>query len=118
MKRGFYRIPDPVWDKYIAEESLADGPVPRDLRQPVSAHTVSPEWRTTTVMQLAHGIYSTRDYSDLPILADALKTRAAIATTSSITSATRRRPTFAVAGHSTSCSAGKDSILRAANLLP
>jgi hypothetical protein len=31
-----------------------------------------PAWRTSTVMQLAQGIYDSRDFSSMPILADAL----------------------------------------------
>jgi hypothetical protein len=32
----------------------------------------SPEWRTTTAVQLAKGMYESRDFSAMPILADAL----------------------------------------------
>jgi hypothetical protein len=35
--------------------------------------TFDPEWRTTTAVQLAQGIYDSRDFSALPILADALQ---------------------------------------------
>ncbi|MFO0826435.1 MAG: hypothetical protein U0792_25500, partial [Gemmataceae bacterium] len=32
-----------------------------------------PEWRTSTVMSLAHQMYESRDFSTMPILADALQ---------------------------------------------
>jgi hypothetical protein len=32
-----------------------------------------PAWRTSTVVQLAQGVYESRDFSALPILADALQ---------------------------------------------
>ena len=33
----------------------------------------SPQWRTTTAMHLARGMYDSRDFSAMPILADALQ---------------------------------------------
>jgi hypothetical protein len=35
--------------------------------------TVDPAWRTTTAVQLAQGMYDSRDFSAMPILADALQ---------------------------------------------
>ena len=35
--------------------------------------TIDPEWRTSTVVQLAQGIYADRAFDRLPILADALQ---------------------------------------------
>lgn len=40
-----------------------------DLLAPVA---FDPEWRTSTVLQLAHGIYSEQAFDRMPILADAL----------------------------------------------
>jgi hypothetical protein len=34
---------------------------------------VLPEWRTTTVVQLARVMYESRDFTAMPILADALQ---------------------------------------------
>ncbi|QJW97301.1 hypothetical protein [Frigoriglobus tundricola] len=35
--------------------------------------TVNPSWRTTTVLELANQMYESRDFSPMPILADALQ---------------------------------------------
>jgi hypothetical protein len=35
--------------------------------------TLDPDWRTTTALQLAQGIYDSRDFTSMPILADALQ---------------------------------------------
>jgi hypothetical protein len=49
-------------------------PAIRDIvgtpRPPVA---FSPEWRTTTAVQLARGMYESRDFAAMPILADALQ---------------------------------------------
>ena len=36
-------------------------------------HRVAPEWRTRTVESIARGMYDARDFSRLPLLADALQ---------------------------------------------
>ena len=41
-----------------------------DVRQPISC---DPSWRTETVVLLAQGMYDSRDFSAMPILADALQ---------------------------------------------
>ncbi|MBA4189919.1 MAG: hypothetical protein C0467_18195 [Planctomycetaceae bacterium] len=35
--------------------------------------TFSPEWRTSTAVAIAQGMYESRDFSAMPILADALQ---------------------------------------------
>ncbi|MCE9566327.1 MAG: hypothetical protein K8U57_30250 [Planctomycetes bacterium] len=35
--------------------------------------TLSPEWRTTTVLALANQLYESRNFDAMPILADALQ---------------------------------------------
>ena len=35
--------------------------------------TLDPDWRTTTAMQIARGMYDSRDFAAMPILADALQ---------------------------------------------
>jgi hypothetical protein len=40
---------------------------------PFRAVAFSPQWRTTTAVQLARGMYEGRDFSAMPILADALQ---------------------------------------------
>jgi hypothetical protein len=35
--------------------------------------SINPGWRTTTAFQLAQGMYDSRDFSAMPILADALQ---------------------------------------------
>jgi hypothetical protein len=40
---------------------------------PFRSNSVSPDWRTQTAVALAHQIYESRDFSAMPILADALQ---------------------------------------------
>jgi hypothetical protein len=44
---------------------------PRPLRQPLQFFL--PEWRTSTAVALARGMYESRDFEAMPILADALQ---------------------------------------------
>jgi hypothetical protein len=48
-------------------------PVRDILSGPPLSITFVPEWRTTTAVQLAQGMYESRDFSAMPILADALQ---------------------------------------------
>jgi len=43
------------------------------LNPPYSLMALDPEWRTSTVIALAQGIFASRDFSAMPILADALQ---------------------------------------------
>ena len=43
------------------------------LRQPLPPRDLDPAWRTTTAVQLAQGMYDSRDFAAMPILADALQ---------------------------------------------
>ena len=55
-----------------ARTALAD--LLRDIfGNPFRPATFSPEWRTDTVLSLARGMYESRDFSAMPILADALQ---------------------------------------------
>ena len=46
----------------------------RDIfRNPFRPITLTPEWRTDTALSLAKGMYDSRDFSAMPILADALQ---------------------------------------------
>jgi hypothetical protein len=40
---------------------------------PFRSAAVDPAWRTSTVTALARGVYESRDFSAMPILADALQ---------------------------------------------
>jgi len=56
------------------EDEKANAKILREiLGNPFRPVTFDPEWRSSTVMQLAQGIYDERDFSTLPILADALQ---------------------------------------------
>jgi hypothetical protein len=49
-------------------------PLLRELiGNPFRPVTLSPEWLTSTVTAVARGMYDTRDFSPMPILADALQ---------------------------------------------
>jgi|SRR5579883_391650 len=56
------------------EENLAQAAILRDIvGNPFRPVTFSPEWRTDTAVTLARQIYESRDFSAMPILADALQ---------------------------------------------
>jgi hypothetical protein len=63
------------WAKALAEETTAQVTILRDIAGPTSfrAVTLDPAWRTTTALQLAQQMYDSRDFSAMPILADALQ---------------------------------------------
>jgi hypothetical protein len=48
-------------------------PVFREVAGPKPAVAFSPEWRTSTAVQLARQVYESRDFGAMPILADALQ---------------------------------------------
>jgi hypothetical protein len=57
-----------------AEESLAQTTLVRDIfGNPFRTVAFSPQWRTDTAVSLAHQMYESRDFSAMPILADALQ---------------------------------------------
>ena len=57
----------------VAEQAAHIALIREIFGNPFRPVAVNPEWRTSTVMQLARGIYDNRNFSDLPILADALQ---------------------------------------------
>jgi len=63
--------------EWASVQILADQPLCALLRDVVGNpfHTVTflPEWRTSTVIALAQQMYDSRDFSAMPILADALQ---------------------------------------------
>jgi hypothetical protein len=57
-----------------AAEEAAQCAVARDvLGYPEVTVTYDPEWRTSTAVAIVRGMYETRDFSAMPILADALQ---------------------------------------------
>jgi hypothetical protein len=59
--------PDP------ATERRAQAAILRDIFNPFRPVSVDPEWLTSTVVSLARQMYESRDFSTMPILADALQ---------------------------------------------
>jgi hypothetical protein len=57
-----------------AEERAAQTQLLRDIvGNPFRPVSFSPEWRTSTAVGIAKGMYESRDFSPMPILADALQ---------------------------------------------
>ena len=55
-------------------ERIAQGPLLRDVvGNPFRPVAFFPEWRTSTAVAIAQGMYESRDFSAMPILADALQ---------------------------------------------
>ncbi|MCE9561746.1 MAG: hypothetical protein K8U57_06785 [Planctomycetes bacterium] len=55
-------------------EGTAHAGFARDIfGNPFRPVTFSPEWRTSTAVAIAQGMYESRDFSAMPILADALQ---------------------------------------------
>jgi hypothetical protein len=60
--------------KLLAAEKAAQSALIRDIfGNPFRPVTFSPEWLTSTVVALAQHMYESRDFSAMPILADALQ---------------------------------------------
>jgi hypothetical protein len=58
----------------LNSEAEAHNQLVRDIfGNPFRPVTFDPTWRTTTAVQLTQGIYDSRDFSTMPILADALQ---------------------------------------------
>ena len=57
----------------IGEERRWQASVLRDIFNPFHTITLDPSWLTSTVTTLARTMYDTRDFSAMPILADALQ---------------------------------------------
>ena len=62
------------WLEIKCSECLAQSALLRDIvGNPFRSITFFPVWRTDTVVSLARGMYESRDFSAMPILADALE---------------------------------------------
>jgi hypothetical protein len=72
-----YRYPDPIFSlSRDMEASLQPAPavIYRDLvPNPFHPLTWNPDWFTSTVRDLARVLYESREFSAMPILADALQ---------------------------------------------
>jgi hypothetical protein len=63
-----------TYDTAKVQEALEQSRLVRDLfGNPFNPVTLLPEWRTDTVLALARQMYESRDFSAMPILADALQ---------------------------------------------
>jgi hypothetical protein len=61
-------------ERRAAEEQKAMADLVRDVfGNPFRPITCSPEWRTDTILALARQAYETRNFTGMPILADALQ---------------------------------------------
>jgi hypothetical protein len=59
---------------YLPDDPASLSPLVRDIfGNPFRPVTADPSWLTSTVAALARGMYETRDFSAMPILADALQ---------------------------------------------
>jgi hypothetical protein len=59
---------------FSPEERLRQVKITRDIvGNPFRPVTFKPEWRTSTAVAIARGMYESRDFSAMPILADALQ---------------------------------------------
>jgi hypothetical protein len=55
------------------EERTIQAKLLRDIVGPLRPVPIEPSWRTESVLHIALGIYESRDFVGLPILADALE---------------------------------------------
>jgi len=63
-----------AWDAADSAESKVQAELLRDIfGNPFRPTTFLPEWRTSTVLTLSQQMYESRDFSPMPILADALQ---------------------------------------------
>jgi hypothetical protein len=64
----------PEWFEILGREGIAQCALIRDIfGNPFQPVAFSPEWRTDTAVTLARQMYDSRDFSALPIFADALQ---------------------------------------------
>ena len=62
------------WSPVGAGEHYAQATIARDIfGNPFRPATFDPAWLTSTVVALARGMYESRDFGAMPILADALQ---------------------------------------------
>jgi hypothetical protein len=65
---------NPVWTRAVYDEAGRQVPLLRDIiGNPFRPVTLDPAWVTSTVTALARGMYESRDFCAMPILADALQ---------------------------------------------
>jgi hypothetical protein len=61
-------------EKDWVTERTQQTPLLRDIvGNPFRTAAFSPEWRTATAVAIARGMYESRDFNPMPILADALQ---------------------------------------------
>jgi hypothetical protein len=66
--------PDRDWERHLASEERTAGRILGDIfGDPFRPVRVNPDWLTSTVVALASQMYESRDFSAMPILADALQ---------------------------------------------
>jgi hypothetical protein len=71
---GTYDPGSPSWIAEVETERLKQAEFLRDIfGNPFHPVSFSPEWRTDTAVSLAKQMYESRDFSAMPILADALQ---------------------------------------------
>ena len=63
----------PWWDAQLAESRAQSDLFRCVMGNPFRPVAFSPEWRTPTAVAIARGMYESRDFSAMPILADALE---------------------------------------------
>jgi hypothetical protein len=62
------------WDSFTNQANVVGAVILRDLfGNPFRTVAFDPAWRTDTAVQLARQMYESRDFSAMPILADALQ---------------------------------------------
>jgi hypothetical protein len=69
-------VPPLVFDSFegLGKEDVPLAALVRDIfGNPFRPVTFSPDWRTSTAIALAKGMYDSRDFAAMPILADALQ---------------------------------------------
>jgi hypothetical protein len=65
---------NPAWEQAVREEHAVQASFLRDIfGNPFHPATFEPAWRTSTATALARQMYESRDFSPMPILADALQ---------------------------------------------
>ena len=64
---------NPMWRKARALEQEAQAAIIRDILDPFWIGPFDPEWRTQTAVALARHLYDSREFSAMPILADAIQ---------------------------------------------
>jgi len=62
-----------TWSKPAIDERMLPDLLRDIFGNPFRPVAFSPEWRTTTAVAIAQGMYDSRDFGHMPVLADALQ---------------------------------------------